>query len=249
MCILSSDLLCDHLYHSSLLQYHLHSILQFAYMLVKDCIYGALVCRTCILQAKGYHSVAVHSPWHSEGCMLLVFWIHFDLIISGEAIHEGYPLEFACIVCHDIRDREREHVFGTSGVQITKVDADSDLFVLLGDRNDVGYPIRVLPFLTKLKSMSFLTSNSIAFMISGQNCHCYCLTGFAFELILRRCIGTKGSCPGISSKFQAKTSIYSCIRCTTSSFSEGSKLLLMKIGLGLDLLPKLIWVTLSSVDG
>ena len=104
-------------------------------------------------------------------------------------------------------------------------------------------------FLTKLKSMSFLTSNSIAFMISGQNCHCYCLTGFAFELILRRCIGTKGSCPGISSKFQAKTSIYSCIRCTTSSFSEGSKLLLMKIGLGLDLLPKLIWVTLSSVDG
>jgi len=39
---------------------------------------------------------------------------------------------------------ERELIFGTSGVQITKVDADSYLSVLLGDGNNVGKPVRML---------------------------------------------------------------------------------------------------------
>jgi len=60
------------------------------------------------------------------------------LIISREAVHKGHLLETARIVNHDIRDWEREIVFGTSGVQIAKVNADSDLFVLLGDENDVA---------------------------------------------------------------------------------------------------------------
>ena len=76
-------------------------------MLEEDRICGVLICRTCILQAKGYHGVALHSQCCSEGCMLLVSWIQFDLIISGESIHEGHHLKTARIVNHDIRDRER----------------------------------------------------------------------------------------------------------------------------------------------
>ena len=48
--------------------------------------------------------------------MLLVFWIHSDLNISGEAVHEGHPLEIALIVNHDIRDLERKLVFGTNNI-------------------------------------------------------------------------------------------------------------------------------------
>jgi len=83
-------------------------------MLVEDRIHSTLVCRTCILQAKGYHDVEVHSQWYSEGCMLLVSWIYFDLIISGEVVHEGLPLKTARIVNHDSRDWEGELIFGAT---------------------------------------------------------------------------------------------------------------------------------------
>ena len=78
--------------------------------------------------------------------MLLVFWIYLDLIISGEAIHDGHPLETACIVNYDFRDRERELIFGTSSVQIVKVYTNLNLFVLLEDGNNVAYLVRVLFF-------------------------------------------------------------------------------------------------------
>jgi len=113
-------------------------------MLVEDRIYGALVYHTCILQAKGHQDVALHSPWCSEGCMLLVSWIHFDLILSREAIHQGHPLETACIVNYDIRDREKKFIFGTSDIQIAEVNTNLKLPVLLGDENNVGNPIRML---------------------------------------------------------------------------------------------------------
>ena len=53
--------------------------------------------------------------------------------------------------------------------------------------------------LTKSESMNFLTSDSIASMFSRLNHHCCCLTGFTSGLMLRPCIGTCGSRPGMSS--------------------------------------------------
>jgi len=44
--------------------------------------------------------------------------------------------------------------------------------------------------LIKLEFISFLTSDWIASIISGQNRRCCCLTGFVSELMLRRCIAT-----------------------------------------------------------
>jgi len=48
-------------------------------------------------------------------------------------------------------------------------------------------------FLMKSESISFLTYDWIASIISGQNHHCCCLTGFASGLILKQCIVTWGS--------------------------------------------------------
>jgi len=78
--------------------------------------------------------------------MLFIFRIHFDLIVSRRYIHKRHPLETAHVVNHDIHDRERELIFGTSIIQITEVNADLDLSILLGDGNDVGYLVRILFF-------------------------------------------------------------------------------------------------------
>jgi len=62
--------------------------------------------------------------------MLLIFWIHLDLIISREAVHKGHPLKIVHIINHDIRDWERELVFRTSSVQIAKDYTNPDLSIL-----------------------------------------------------------------------------------------------------------------------
>ena len=167
-----------------------------AYMLTEDRIHDALVCCTCILQAKKHHGVAVHSKWRSERYMLLIFWIHLDLIIFGEVVHKGHPLETAHIVNYDIPDRERKLVFRTSGVQIAEVYTNSDLSILVREENNVDNPIKML--LLPDEFGVFLTSDLIASIISRQNHRC-CLTGFTSRLMLRRCMATCGSRLGMSS--------------------------------------------------
>ena len=53
-----------------------------AYILMEDYIHCLLICRSCVLQAKGHHGVAIHSQWCSKRCMLFIFRVHLDLIIS-----------------------------------------------------------------------------------------------------------------------------------------------------------------------
>src|SRR3954470_883934 len=62
------------------------------------------------------------------------------------------------------------------------------------------------------ESISLRTSCPMASIMYGRKRLCGCLTGFASALMLRRCIATFGSMPGMSSQCQAKTSIYSLMR-------------------------------------
>jgi len=97
-----------------------------------------------------------HSQRCSEGCMFLIFWIHLDLIISWEAVHEGHSPKYASIVNHDIRNWERKPVFGTSNIQIVKVNIDPDLLIFLWDRHDISYPLRLLFFPNEKESYEIL---------------------------------------------------------------------------------------------
>jgi len=85
--------------------------------------------------------------------------------------------------------------------------------------------------LTKSKSINFLTSDSIASIISIWNYCCCCLTDLASGLKLRRCIAIWGLSPGMFSYFH--------MRCTKASFSESDKLLLMENELGVSLISKI----------
>ena len=52
----------------------------------------------------------------------------------------------ARIVDYNIYDREREFISGTCHIQITEVNVNSDLPILLGDGHNIGSPVRVLFF-------------------------------------------------------------------------------------------------------
>jgi len=101
--------------------------------------------------------------------MLFVTWIHLDLIISKKAVHEGYPLKIAHIINHNICDGERKLIFETSGVQIAKVYTNPDLYVLLGDRNNIGDPIMMLLLPDETRVYELLDFYSIASIIFGWN--------------------------------------------------------------------------------
>ena len=84
--------------------------------------------------------------WHSEWRMLLVIWVHLDLIVPRKTIHEGYPFEARHVVNHDISDGQRKFVLRTGCVEITKVDANFDLFVLLEHKDNISNLVWTLLF-------------------------------------------------------------------------------------------------------
>src|SRR4051812_8502591 len=94
--------------------------------------------------------VTVNPQRNSEGSVIFIIRVHLDLIIPRESIHEGHALKPACVIYHNISDGERELTLWACLVEIAKVDADSDLPILLGNGDDVGHPIRVLFFSDKL---------------------------------------------------------------------------------------------------
>jgi len=98
--------------------------------------------------------------------MLLVFWVHLDLIVSWEAIHKRYSLKTTCIVNHDISDGQWEFVFREGRIEIVVVNTDLDFSILFKNGDNVGDPIRVLflPYKTacdKFMNFSFNSSHII----------------------------------------------------------------------------------------
>ena len=120
------------------------------------------------------------------------------MIVSGEAVLYGHPLETARVVNHDIRDREREFVFETSGIQIAEVNADPDLPVLLGDENNVGYPVRVLLFPDETGVYELFDFRFNCLHNLWTESPLLLLDWFRVRLMLRRCMGTCGSRSGMS---------------------------------------------------
>ena len=110
----------------------------FPEMFLENLSHRSLVCGTGILQTERHHRIAEDAEGCSKRRMLLILWMHLDLVISRKSIHEGHPLKSTCIVDNDIRDWEREIVFRTCFIQVPEVDANPDFAILLHDGNDVG---------------------------------------------------------------------------------------------------------------
>lgn len=83
--------------------------------------------------------------------MLLIIVIHLDLIVTCEPFNERHAFITTCVMNHDVGDELREFVIGTDLTKISKVDGDPDLLILLGDRNNICYPVWMLFILYELR--------------------------------------------------------------------------------------------------
>src|SRR5436189_537402 len=92
----------------------------------ENLVHCPLIGSTGVLQPKGHNCVAEYPKRYPEGGVPLVIRVHFDLIVPGEAIHEGHPLIAGGIVYHDIGNGQREPILRTCVVEVAEVDADAD---------------------------------------------------------------------------------------------------------------------------
>lgn len=79
--------------------------------------------------------------------MLLIVGIHPDLMVTQKTIHERHAFITTCIINHDVGDGEMKLVLGTCLIEISEVDADPDLPILLDDRDNILPPSQdIAPF-------------------------------------------------------------------------------------------------------
>jgi len=171
------------------------AIYGFAYMLVKDCVNGTLICWAHILQTEGHHCVTVDSQWCSDGWMPLILWIHLDLIISWEAVHEGHSSNPHVL---SILTSVNNSLLGQATFRSRKSMQIRIFPFFLGTGIMLATQSRCYSFLMKPESMTFLTFDLIASIISGRNRRCCCLTSLASGLMLRWCIAIWESSLGMS---------------------------------------------------
>jgi len=111
--ILSSDLLCDSLWHDLPLKYHQRSISLFCVYASRKLHYSSLVCCPRVLQSERHYSIAIHPQWRPERCMLLIARVHLNLIVSQKFIHERHAFKPTRVVDHDIHDWKGKLIFRT----------------------------------------------------------------------------------------------------------------------------------------
>ena len=79
----------------------------------------------CVFQAKRHYLVAVEAPIRYEGYVLLVGWMHEDLIVSGVGIHKTQHFMPRCGVDHLVYSREWKAILWAGFVEIAEVDTCS----------------------------------------------------------------------------------------------------------------------------
>src|ERR1044072_1545120 len=98
---------------------------------VKQCHHSTLVSGACVLQSERHNLVTESTPLCNESSLLHVFRSHFDLIVTGETIHEGENLMLSGVVNQNINMRKWKIVFRTCFVQISVIHTHSYLTILL----------------------------------------------------------------------------------------------------------------------
>src|ERR1051325_1645028 len=98
---------------------------------MEQCHHSTLISGACILQSERHNFVAESTPLCNKSSLLHVFGSHFNLIITGETIHEGEDLVLGGVVNQNINRRKRKIVFRTRFVQISVIHTHSYLAILL----------------------------------------------------------------------------------------------------------------------
>src|ERR1044072_7858208 len=110
---------------------------------MKQCHHSTLISGACVLQSKRHNLVAESAPLCNKSSLLHVFGSHFDLIITGETIHEGENLMLSGVVNQNINMRKWKIVFWTCFVQISVIHTHPYFAILLRYRHHICNPLRI----------------------------------------------------------------------------------------------------------
>ena len=119
---------------------HLHGR---SYLLLGHPVYQPLISSSRILEPEGHHTIAIGSLPCDEQGIFLVIWIHADLVVAGECIHETEEFMAGCCIYDDVDSRQRETILWACSVEVSEVDAESPLTVHFFDEYSVGQPFRI----------------------------------------------------------------------------------------------------------
>ena len=74
----------------------------------------------------------------------MVVWVHTDLVVAGEGIHETEKFMAGCGIYDEVDPRQRETVLWARSVDVSEVDTESSLAIFFFDKYDVSQPLRIL---------------------------------------------------------------------------------------------------------
>ena len=107
----------------------------------EDLIDHPLISSFGILQPEGHYFITVGPSIGDEGYLVFIFGCHPDLIISEKGIHERHESESRSRIHELIYVGKGVTIFGTSPIQVGKVDAHSPLPSWLFDEDHVREPL------------------------------------------------------------------------------------------------------------
>ena len=126
--------------HQHVIYIHLHGR---SYLLREHSVYQPLISSSHILEPKGNYTIAISSLPGDERGLFLVIWIHANLVVVGEGIHETEEFMAGCGIYDEVDSRQRETILWAFFVDVSEVDAKSPLVVCFFDEYNVGHPFRI----------------------------------------------------------------------------------------------------------
>ena len=74
----------------------------------------------------------------------MVVWVHADLVVTGEGVHETEKFMAGCGVNDEVDPRQREAVFWACFVDVGEVDTESPFTIRFFDEDYVSQPLWIL---------------------------------------------------------------------------------------------------------
>ena len=97
----------------------------------------------CILQNERHDLITEGAPLCDKSGFLHVFGRHFDLVVPGEAIHEGEYFILSSVVNQNINMWKWKVILGACPIKIIVVHTHPYLGVLFMHQNHVGNPLGI----------------------------------------------------------------------------------------------------------
>lgn len=105
--------------------------------ILKDSHYGPLICCPSIVQSELHNGIAISTPRSNESCIILMIWMHLDLVIPPEPIDKRLQLVSGYIAYDRIYVGQLKLIFRAGCIHILIIDTNLDLSVRFRYSHDV----------------------------------------------------------------------------------------------------------------